>query len=132
MRSPAESIGAVALCATLAAPALAAGIDGSRSLLCSTVEANDCTSGTACVRGLPQDINVPQYVKLDLAGRTISARGRTSTIQGATRVNGVLIVQGSENRRAFSFTVSEKTGRLVGAIAGEDEAFVVFGTCAPL
>jgi hypothetical protein len=132
MRSPASSTGALVLCATVAAPALAAGIDGSRSLLCSTVEANDCASGTARVRGLPQDIDVPPFVKLDFAGRTISARGRTSAIQRAARLNGMLIVQGSENSRAFSITVSESTGKLVGAIAGDGEAFVLFGACSPL
>jgi len=37
-----------------------------------------------------------------------------------------------ENRRAFSIAVSESTGRLVGAIAGDGEAFVLFGACSPL
>lgn len=44
----------------------------------------------------------------------------------------MLVVQGFENSRAWSITISETSGKLVGAIAGDEEGFLVFGACTPL
>ena len=113
-------------------PALAADFDGSKPLICSAFEANDCALGIGCLKGLAEDVNVPQFIRLDFSEKTLSARGRTTTMQNHTRANGMLTIQGIENARAFSITVSENSGKLVGAIAGDEEGFVIFGACTPL
>ena len=113
-------------------PALAADFDGSKPLICSAIEANDCALGIGCLKGLAEDVNVPQFIRLDFSEKTLSARGRTTTMQNHTRANGMLTIQGIENARAFSITVSENSGKLVGAIAGDEEGFVIFGACTPL
>jgi hypothetical protein len=122
---------AAALCVA-GVPALAADFDGSRPLICSAIEANDCALGIGCLKGLAEDVNVPQFIRFDFAGKTVSARGRTTTMQNQTRANGMLAIQGFENSRAFSITVSENSGKLVGAIAGDEEGFLIFGACTPL
>jgi hypothetical protein len=48
------------------------------------------------------------------------------------RFDGMLIVQGFESSRAFSVTISEANGKLVGAIAADEEWFMNFGACTPL
>lgn len=116
----------IALAATAAA---AADFDGSKPFLCASIEASDCTSGQHCEKGLPADLNLPQFVRVDFGARSISASGRTSAIQNVTRGSGMLVMQGTDQRRAWSITVDEQTGRLVAAVAGDDEAFVVFGAC---
>ena len=47
----------------------------------------------------------------------------------ATRVGGSLVLQGAEGRRGWSLGIDEETGRLSGAIAGQDEGVVIFGVC---
>ena len=116
----------------LCAPALAlraADFDGSRPFVCALIEAHDCAPGVACTKGLAEDLKLPTFVRIDFQGRTFAARGRTSPIRNAQRVDGQLIFQGSENGRSFSVTVGETSGKLVGAVAGDGEAFVVFGAC---
>jgi len=121
---------AMALC-VVAVPAVSADFDGSKPLICSTIETHDCSVGTRCERGLAEDINVPQFIRLDFAAKTISARGRTSKIGGYARSDGMLVIQGFENKRAFSATISEQSGKLVGAIAADEAGYVIFGACTP-
>jgi hypothetical protein len=88
--------------------------------------------GVGCVKGLAEDVNVPQFIRLDFSGKTIGARGRISKMLNQTRAEGMLTIQGIENNRAFSITISESSGKLVGAIAGDEEGFLIFGACTPL
>jgi hypothetical protein len=122
---------AAALC-LIAAPVLSADFDGSKPLICSSIEANDCALGLGCAKGLAEDIDAPQFIRLDFSGKTMSARGKTAPIERQARENGLLMVQGFENERAWSVTITESNGWLVGAIAGNEEGFVIFGACTPL
>jgi hypothetical protein len=51
---------------------------------------------------------------------------------GFARSDGMLVIQGFENTRAFSATISEQSGKLVGAIAADEEGYLLFGACTPL
>ena len=44
---------------------------------------------------------------------------------------GQIVLQGYENKRAFSFLIDEKTGWVTVAIARRDVAVTVFGACTP-
>jgi hypothetical protein len=112
--------------------AAAADFDGSKPLICAAVEANDCAMGANCIKGLAEDVNVPQFVRINFSDSTISARGRTTTIRNHARADGMLVIHGFENRRAWSIAISETSGKLVGAIAGDEEGFLIFGACTPL
>ena len=122
---------AATLCVA-ASHALSADFDGSKPLICSSIEAHDCELGITCDRAVPEDLNVPQFIRLDFTSKTMSARGRTSTMQNPVRSDGMLVVQGFENKRAFSITISEQSGKLVGAIAADERGFMIFGACTPL
>lgn len=122
---------AAALCA-VALPVLSAEYDGAKPLICSAIEANDCALGTTCRKGLAESVNVPQFIRLDFSRKTMSAGGRSSPIQRQAREGGMLVMQGFENYRAWSITINETTGKLVGAIAGDQEGFLVFGACTTL
>ena len=125
------SLFAVALCVA-AASAAAADFDGSKPLICSAIETHDCIAGTLCDRGLAEDINVPQFIRLDFAAKTLSARGRSSPMKNFARAEGMLVIQGFENRRAVSITINEQSGKLVGAIAADEAGYLIFGACTPL
>ena len=121
----------VALCVA-GTPALAADFDGSKPLICSAIEAHECELGMKCQQGLAADLNVPQFIRFDFAAKTLSARDRSTQMQSQARGNGMLLVQGFENGRAFSITISEESGKLVGAIAADGEGFMIFGACTAL
>ena len=122
---------AAAFCAAVL-PTVAADFDGSKPLICSSIEAHDCELGVTCLRKVAEDLNVPQFIRLDFAKKTLSARGRTSQMQNYQRSAGMLILQGVENNRAFSVTINEQSGKLVGAIAADEEGYMIFGACTPL
>ena len=113
----------------LALQAVAGDFDGTRPFLCSVIVTNDCALGTPCIHGIAEDVNLPQFVKVDFKAKQISARGRTAPIQNSNRSNGMLMIQGEQDRRAFSLTVAEDTGAFVAAVAGDGEGFMVFGAC---
>jgi hypothetical protein len=120
---------AILLLCVLAARAPAADFDGTRPFICAVIDANDCALGIACIHELAQDVNLPQFIKVDFGAKTISARGRTAPIQSTSRSSGMLVIQGVQEKRAYSITVAEETGSFVGTVAGDGEAFAVFGAC---
>lgn len=112
-------------------------ITGADRLLCSSLEVMVATEDGACEVDLPSNLNVPQFVEIDLkAGRlsTTAASGenRATAVDSVKRVNGLIILQGFENARAFSFMISEQTGLLTVAVAHEGMAVTAFGACTPL
>lgn len=120
-----------------AAPLRADDVTGADRLLCSSLEVMVATEDGACEVDLPSNLNVPQFVEIDLkAGRlsTTAASGenRATTVESVKRDSGLIILQGFENGRAFSFMISEQTGLLTVAVAREGLAVTAFGACTPL
>jgi hypothetical protein len=117
--------------------ATAQDFDGSKPLLCSTIETYDCEPGGNCLKGLAQDIDAPQFFFIDFEkgmARTVRASGEERTAEIATRLSdsGELILQGSQLGRAWSVTIGQDDGTMVLAVAGDGIAFVVFGACTPM
>lgn len=117
--------------------AVAQGIDGSKPLVCSTIETYDCEIGADCIKGLAEDIDVPQFFFLDFEkghARSVRASGeeRTSSIASMATDSGELILQGVQLGRAWSATISQESGKMVLAVAGDAVAFIVFGACTTM
>ncbi len=119
----------LAVACLLAWDARAGDFDGTRPFVCAALEANECMFGSECLQAGPEDLEVPQFVRVDFAARSMSAGGRSTAIQSAIHAGGRLVLQGVEARRGWSMTIDEETGLLVAAIAGQEEGFVVFGAC---
>ena len=115
---------------------LADDLSGSDSFLCSVTQVTSCPLDEPCVTGSPWKENVPSFLVVDLKSKTLattpaSGLNRQSPIQHLERDNGLIILQGHELGRAFSFTISESTGLMTGAVALDGEAVVGFGACTP-
>ena len=41
--------------------------DGTKPLLCSSIEALDCDPGVTCERGIPEIMGAPQFLRIDFA-----------------------------------------------------------------
>jgi hypothetical protein len=110
---------------------------GSSRFLCTAVQATDCLQDGECWVDLPWNINVPQFIEVDLEARRLSTtkasgENRTSPIAHLSREDGIIVVQGFEMGRAFSFVITEHTGQLTVAVAAEGRAVAVFGACTPM
>jgi hypothetical protein len=109
--------------------------DGSVPLLCVPIEVVDCEFGGKCFTGNAEDVNLPQFVKVDFKQKILSAvddASRTTMIAYTERDNGRLIMHGGQNGRGWTILISEETGKLSATISEEGVGFIVFGACTPL
>lgn len=137
MRRPLERAMLAALALALATAVHADDLTGSDRFLCTAVQATHCTADGACQTDLPWQLNVPQFIEVDLAARTLattqaSGENRATPIANVSRGDGLIVLQGLENARAFSFMISEQTGLATVAVAREGLGVTVFGACTPL
>ena len=47
--------------------------DGTKPLLCSSIEAIDCDPGQTCERGIPEIMGAPQFLRIDFAKKKLRA-----------------------------------------------------------
>ena len=115
-------------------PSWAENISGKDELLCSARHALLCVEDGECFDVPPGDIDMPQFVIVDIDRKTISTT-RASGKNRSTRVNGFersdekIFMQGIDNGRAFSFVIEELSGVLTGAVAHNGVTVSVFGAC---
>ena len=116
---------------------LADDVTGANRLLCTSVQATSCSDDGDCETDVPWAFNIPQFVEIDLAGRRLSTtkaseENRESPILNLTRADGLLVIQGLEQGRAFNFVINEATGRLSVTVARDGITVSVFGACTPI
>ena len=111
-------------------------VSGSDSLLCYGLSAARCEIGEACEAVAPWQLNLPDFVKLDLRGKRIqttagSAEQRETPLQTVQRSNGKILIQGVQGERAFSWVISEMSGEGTLSVAGHGQGVTVFTVCTP-
>ena len=112
----------------------AADFDGSKPLLCATIETFECGSGIECQRGTSQSINLPQFLKIDFKDKKISGTREsgevlTTEIENMERGDGKLVLQGTQNNKGWSMLINEATGKMTITVSDDQVGFVVFGAC---
>lgn len=125
------------LAASVALPAMADDLRGTDRFLCSSLQAMACGVEVECLSLPPPDLNIPQFVQVDLPGKKLtttpaSGENRTTPLQTVAREEGRIILQGHEAGRAFSLVIEETTGRASFASAADARGVVVFAACTPL
>ncbi|MBW2412648.1 MAG: hypothetical protein JRF72_22855 [Deltaproteobacteria bacterium] len=121
--------------------AFAGDFDGSRPILCSTVDLIECEPGGNCQRVTHDSINAPRFIKIDFKEKSINdpsvgKQRPTTRIERMEHVDGKLILQGAEegiegvrDGLGWSLSISEDTGDMVLTGSGDQVGFVVFGNC---
>src|SRR5262249_15902794 len=100
--------------------------------------ASACCDDGECASGSAAELNIPQFVEIDVAAKTISstkASGnfRSSNVANLKRDNGQILLQGMEKNRPYTTLIDEKPGTLLAAIAGNFGCGItVFGNCTTL
>lgn len=112
-------------------------LTGSSTFLCAGVQATECFEGGECGIDLPNNLNMPAFIEIDLDKKLLSTtaasgENRTTPITSLSREGGTIFLQGHEMGKGFTFVVDEQTGQVTVAIAAHGKAVIVFGNCTPL
>ncbi len=119
------------------AVAVADDLTGEEMILCTSVQVTLCTEDGNCVLENPWNLNVPQFIEINLKDKRMSTtkasgQDRSTPIRTLEREDGQIFLQGVEAGRAFSFVIGEKTGLASIAVAREGKTVSVFGACTPM
>jgi hypothetical protein len=120
-----------------AMPAAADDLSKADRFLCAGEEVTACTIDGECQSGSPAQFNVPHFIVVDLEDEKLSTteasgENRHTPILHVTREDGLIVLQGLEMERAFSFNIDEATGEMTAAVAHPGLFVGAFGVCTPL
>jgi hypothetical protein len=120
-----------------AARAGADDLTGEERVLCAAVEATRCMERSGCISENPWNLNIPEFIEIDLKAKTFSTtkasgENRMTPIRSLAREEGLVILQGYEAGRAFSFVIHEESGMASVAVARDGITVSVFGVCTPM
>lgn len=121
-----------AIAALLSTPVFAADFDGSKPLICAPVEAIDCTPGQDCLRGTPDDIGAPNFIRINFIKKTISGTQRITPIEAVADTGSQLLLRGTELGYGWTLALDRASGRMSATLTDAEGAFVMFGACTPL
>jgi hypothetical protein len=122
---------ALAACCAVGAAA-AADFDGSKALICATVEAMDCASGSECVKGRAAQLGAPPFMRIDFEQKTIAGPRRTTPIAAMDKTDGQVLLQGREVGYGWTLALDAVDGSMSATLVNREGAFVLFGQCTPL
>ena len=105
-------------------------------LWCAVIESFECASGQECRRGLPESINFPRIIKIDLKKNIIiddqfGESVRTTMIDKRQRVDGKLILNGTQEGMGWTMVINQSNGDLTLSATDDQFGFIVFGACTP-
>jgi hypothetical protein len=83
--------------------------DGTKTLLCASVEAIGCESGEACEKGLPESIGAPQFMRIDFAKKVIVGPKRTADIRLMEKNDEQITLQGYELDLGWALALDRET-----------------------
>ncbi len=99
---------------------------------CSLTQAYACTSEEGCKEWSVQEAALPRFIKIDLKAKVIKsldkAIARETAFREVDRLQGMVVLHGTE-QRGWSMALGEDSGTLTLSASGDDESFVVFGSC---
>ncbi len=120
------------LLSAIALDTWAADFDGSKRLLCATVDAHSCDPGLTCTRSLPADIGAPRFLSLDFDKKVIIGPARTTPMRIASKDANQIIMEGTEMGYGWTLVLDSADGSMTLMIVNSEDALVLFGNCAVL
>ncbi len=106
--------------------------DGTKPLLCASIESIICERGEPCEKDLPERVGAPQFMRVDFSKKEIIGPVRTTAIRLLEKTDGQLMLQGFELGMGWTFAIDRANGKMMATLIGAEAAFVVFGACTPL
>lgn len=121
-----------ALALLTAGTASASDFDGSKLLICAPVEAIDCAPGEECLKGRPDDLGAPTFLRIDFAQKAIIGPKQTSPILSMDKSDDQILLQGKELGYGWTLALDQESGKMTVTLVNLDEVIVLFGSCTPL
>ncbi len=126
-------IGATISTCILVRPVAAATYDGSRPFLCAPVSVLSCEAGN-CEKETTDSVNLPRFLDFDIAKMSVTGTRRdgeplATKIQSIQHIEDNLALQGVEGHVVWSVVVTESSGDMTLAAAGDGTGYVAFGAC---
>jgi hypothetical protein len=110
---------------------LGADFDGSKPLLCATIDAHFCEVGEVCYRTLPGVLGAPQFMRVNFAKKIVAGPQRTTEIRFMESSEDQLLLQGTELGYAWGIALEKKTGAMSTTLVSHENVFILFGVCTP-
>ena len=109
-------------------------IDGTKPLLCATIEALDCDPGTPCERGIPEIMGAPQFLRIDFAKNEIAGPQRASKIRSMVKDDDQIVLDGYLQEMGMGWTVAldRSKGSMRITVVSYDATFIFFGACTTI
>jgi hypothetical protein len=125
-----------AMSALTANTAMADVFDGSKDLVCATLQISECDFDSGCEKKTYLQADFPAFLNVEFGSKRIVAlvggeKGRTTAIEGVGSKDGKTILQGAENGRAWSMVINQASGDMTATIADIGATFSIFGACTP-
>ena len=91
---------------------MAENLEGTDELLCAAGRAQICFENGECFSATPWELSIPDFVVIDTKAKTVSTtrasgENRSSPFSHVERSDGIIVLQGVEGKRAFSFVIEE-------------------------
>ncbi len=134
---PAQSRYAGLLGSLISTVVLAGDITDSDELLCYGWSAARCDTEAECEVTAPWRLNMPDFIKVDLDNELVTTTGgeveqRETPLSSVSRDQGLLIMQGQQEGRVFSWIITEMTGEGTLTVGTPGEGITVFTVCAAM
>jgi len=110
-------------------PVLASDFDGSKPLICATVEARDCVLTRRCYAGEAWEVGAPAFMRIDFAKKTITGTERTTAIAAMEKSENQLLMQGVELGLGWTLAINQASGYFSGSMTNMEGTFLLFGSC---
>ena len=104
-------------------------IDGTKPLICASMQAVSCAPGEECERGLPESIGAPQFLRIDFVKKEIIGPKRTAQILFMEKSDEQITMQGFELGMGWTIAIDRATGKAVITFANREQGIVIFGAC---
>jgi len=90
-------------------PAFASDFDGSKALICATVEARDCVLGSECFTGHARKIGAPPFLRIDFEKKIVSGTERDSAITNFDKTEDQVLMQGIDLDFGWVLALDQET-----------------------
>ena len=114
----------------IVSPAFAGDVlDGTKPLLCASIEAVDCDPGEPCERGIPETMGAPQFLRIDFAKNEIAGPLRTTKIRSVDKDDDQIVLQGYEVGLGWTLAIDRVNGNARITFSGWNSSFIIFAAC---
>lgn len=113
-----------------------ASLNGTDPCICAVTKIIECLPGGDCLEITPEQALIPVFIKVNFKEKKLSSLDKndpkSSKIGNVTIANGQIMLQGSEENRAWSMVVDQSNGKISASVSGKSHGFILFGKCTPM